>query len=121
MNFVEPFINRETSRRKRTINSLRRKGIYIIKEDDIIVYIGMSQSCLVEALYRHFYPYNDSARRPRHYYDVSNGKDYKIFTIETNIQDAPKLERGLVIGMNPRDNRDRFKLYLKDMMEETPF
>ena len=44
---------------KTTLRHFRlQKGVYFIKEGPEIVYVGMSQSCVYKALYRHFERWN---------------------------------------------------------------
>lgn len=110
--FVAPYTGKCKKYRRRTIRKRSEKGVYIIKENGIIVYVGMSQSCVTEALYRHFYRYNDTHRKPRTYYNIDNGNTYSVCILYSTADDAPKLERGLILGINPRDNRERFQSYL---------
>ncbi len=115
--FVTPFSGThkksgfKKGKKKRSLTKRKIAGVYFIKEDGIIVYIGMSQSCLISALYRHFYRYSDSHRKPRTYYK-SNNANFEIAIIQTSKEDAPILERGLILSVNPRDNRDKFASYL---------
>lgn len=115
--FVKPFdgIHRKggfrKGKQKRSLTKRKISGVYLIKENGTIVYIGMSQSDLIQALYRHFYRYNDTHRKPRTYYNHKHG-NFEVSIIETNKQDAPALERGLILSVNPRDNRERFRTYL---------
>lgn len=116
--FIEPFVTRCRKYRRRSIQRRKDTGVYIIRENGVIVYIGMSQSCVTEALYRHFYPYNDTHRNPRTYYDVTSDNRYTVYIIYSTAADAPKLERGLILGIKPRDNRERYQKYLDQLSVE---
>lgn len=108
--------------RMRTFAKLAREaGIYIIRENGVIIYVGMSQSCIVEALYRHFYYWkNDPTRTtnfPRTtYYDKMGSNSYDAAIFVTEKADAPKIERGLILSIQPRDNRERYQSYLDQII-----
>ena len=40
-----------------------RKGVYIIRENDKVVYIGNSNNCIYRTIMRHFYKWNDRAQK----------------------------------------------------------
>ena len=130
--FIPPFCGKTARRRIRSVKTRGQKGVYIIRERGEIVYIGMSQSCVTEAMYRHFYPYADYHRHPRTCYDAEG--EYSVYILYCSREDAPKLERGLILSINPRDNRDKFARYLDQLtvnhiqeqvatseLEEAPF
>jgi len=111
-------------RKRRTLGGYRKKsGVYIIKEDEVIVYVGMSTSCIVEALYRHFYAWpdrKDNRRRKPGWYrityaDTLDDKDYEITVILTTPQQAPALERSMIVFLNPRDNRQKYQFALEEL------
>lgn len=120
--------------RRRTLGHLKKQsGVYIIKENSKIVYIGMSRSCVVEALYRHFYEWNDRRGNDIRitYYDKMQRRKYEAVIILTAQQDEPLLEQSLITIMHPRDNKERYKEiipmilqqhgYVKEDLEEAPF
>lgn len=115
--FVKPYIGKAGKYKRRTIRSRGQSGIYIIREDEVIVYVGMSVSCVTEALYRHFYIYNDSHQQSRHFYSLDTLLNYDVFILVCTKDEAPKLERGLILSLEPRDNVDRFKKYLQQLQE----
>lgn len=87
----------------------KRHGVYMIKEDGIIVYVGMSQYCVLERCYRHFYTW--SARKHFRgkyhfltYYDKLNEHDYEVAILETAKEQAQLLEQAMILIMKPRDN-----------------
>lgn len=114
LKFVKPFESDAQTivYKKRTLRHHRKAaGVYIIKENDKVVYIGMSRSCVVEALYRHFYEWND--KRGQHvrvtYFDKMRRKNYEVIIMITCKEDAPKLERSLIVSFSPRDNKEKFE------------
>lgn len=90
-------------------NIRHKKGIYIIKEEGQIVYIGMTKYCLQIVLYRHFQAWNPD-RSSRHYrvsyFDRKNYLKYEVAAItefnNISIEDTEKL---LILKHLPRDNR----------------
>src|SRR4051794_12873528 len=106
LDFVSPFLSNKSTGiyRKRTLAKCCKKaGCYLIKENGIVVYVGMSQSCVTEALYRHFYEWND--RRGDHiritYFNKMTLHKYEVVIIITNKDEAPKLEQSLILLLNP--------------------
>lgn len=98
--------------KKRTFAKQRGKyGVYLIKENGKIVYVGMSQSCVVEAMYRHFYHWNTTRNFQYRvtYFDRMSLHNYTVQIMFTNKDEAPKLEQSLILLMQPRDNRERYE------------
>lgn len=120
--YVEPFIT--TSGKKNRRRTLReytgRPGVYFIRgaETGELLYVGMSQSRVVEALYRHFYIWSD--HRGSHYRTVyralREGQAWKVAIFPTTKEQAPLVERAFIISLNPRDNRERYEW----LMSQTP-
>ncbi len=100
-----------------------RSGVYFIKENDEIVYVGMSNGKLYRTLYHHFYRYifyhgyvhNDKFWTPPYRADYSDRLD--LHTYEVALIDIPikgsiiehgtyirELERDLIEILTPRDN-----------------
>jgi hypothetical protein len=96
-------------RRKRNLGGFRKQaGVYIIREKDVVVYVGMSVSCVVEALYRHFYEWND--HKNNHVtYVAGAGNDWTATLFVTTKDEAPKIEKGLIYALRPRDNREKYE------------
>lgn len=94
----------------------KQGGCYIIKENNVIVYVGMSKSCVVKAMYRHFYKWTDNPYRVTYEKEVEN-KIYTAAIIVCSAEQAGKLEQGLVLALNPRDNKDRFERVLDELIE----
>jgi hypothetical protein len=112
--FQKPFIPPLAGKvyKKRTFTGhTRAAGCYMIKENDKIVYIGMSQSCVVEALYRHFYEWNDKRGNDIRvtYYDRLLKKKYTAVIIITTKEQAPLFEQSLIVALQPRDNKEMYK------------
>lgn len=126
LEFVAPFKSTSPyrNRRARTLAHFRRKpGCYIIREDDAIVYVGMSSSDVVEACYRHLYEWNERyALKGRHRVTYEQQlrlgeKQYEIQIIPTDREQAQLLERALIMFLNPRDNKERYERVIEELVE----
>lgn len=92
-------------------------GIYLIKENDIVVYVGRSKKDLKNTLYRHFQKWTDL--RPektngiaRITYHAMNINNYKVkVVICSNIDDVCALEELLIKALEPRDNKLKAEKY----------
>jgi len=95
------------------------KGVYIIKEDGVIVYVGMSNSNIYKTALRHFQEWNDDRNPDRITYKNSlNRKRYTIRIIEADSRRIPLLESGLIRKYKPRDNMDRQDLFFEEQSEK---
>lgn len=93
-------IDRVNFRGKKTTFSGNKKsaGVYFIKENGVIVYIGFSGTCLYSTLYRHFQQWIDNRNKyqiinssppyPRvTYYHTLNERDYSVYYTFSVIQE----------------------------------
>ncbi len=95
------------------LQGIRKKaGVYFIRENGILVYVGMSRSNLQEALYRHFQDWSRSWKQKRVFYkhevDVHN---YEVACITTESDQAHPMEKCYILQYNPRDNHMRYEEY----------
>lgn len=113
IDFITPYagIMDKNGRRRTALRHHRgRCGVYLIKEDGVIVYVGMSNYCVNKALYRHFQSWSDrTGEHERRTYD-GNSDRYTVAIIQT-VGKADHLEQELIRGLKPRDNRE---LYVPD-------
>jgi Uri superfamily endonuclease len=86
-----------------------KKGVYVIKEDGIIVYVGMTNYCLQNVLYRHFQAWNPDRRGVHYRVSYFDRKDYLKYEVAAitefkniSIENTEKL---LILKHLPRDNR----------------
>lgn len=89
-----------------------KTGVYIIKEDGKIVYVGQSKNDLYRTIMRHFYnwdrSYSNGEKIDRTSYDTSKyRKEYTIRVVFTPISKAEKLEAKLILKHKPRDNYEK--------------
>jgi hypothetical protein len=105
--FVPPF----AAAKKRSLSAyMRQAGIYLIKENDIIVYVGMSKSCVVKACYRHFERWNDSRGIPRMTYkEFLETYSYSVLIIPVCAHQVEGFERALIVALKPRDNKNKLE------------
>jgi len=87
-----------------------RSGVYLIKEDGKIVYIGYSGSNLYRTMYRHFEAWSHSQKVVT-YKGMMKSKNYTIRVVLCTTIQAARLERALIIKYQPRDNDEKYKGY----------
>lgn len=117
--FVPPFegFHKNGRTRKRTLRKyIKHSGIYFIRENGIIVYVGMSESCVVEACYRHFYPWRDCYRGMgceyrTTYVNKLEEHTYEIAILHLQKEQVVMMERALIFSLKPRDNRFFYEDY----------
>lgn len=88
-----------------------KAGVYIIKENNQIVYVGYSGSNLYRTMYRHFEQWN--AKQTVNVYDGKSG-NYKCRVILTTPAQASRLETALIIKHQPRDNQHKLNNILSN-------
>ena len=108
--FVAPY----DSKGKARIQSIKkRSGIYIIKENNKIVYVGMSGYNLYKTMYRHFQSWEDTQYRVT-YQDQIDTNKYTVRVVLCSPAKAEKLEKGLILKYQPRDNAHKYEQLTKD-------
>lgn len=81
-----------------------KSGVYIIKENGKIVYIGYSYSNLYKTITRHFQNWNHRYQRVVTYANLVHSNRYTIRVVFTSPNKAKKLEEALTTKYQPRDN-----------------
>ena len=98
----------------------QQAGVYIIKENDIVVYVGMSSSCAIKACYRHFYVWND--KRGNHYRTTYINQlethTYTIMLMPMDKTQAGDFEKAMILALKPRDNRQTYQKVFDDLVED---
>jgi excinuclease UvrABC nuclease subunit len=89
----------------------KKTGCYIIKENDKIVYIGMSKTNLYKTLYRHFQTWHHSQQEVITYVNKLKSNRYTVRVVYCTPLQAEKLERALIIKYKPRDNWMKYDSY----------
>lgn len=92
-----------------------QKGVYIIKENGKVVYVGSSRSQLYKTIIRHFQKWDDPRQPDRITYQTGLNKHrYTIRIIIADVRRIPLLEKGLIEKYKPRDNKFVEELDLKE-------
>lgn len=94
-------------------NANKKSGVYLIKENGEIVYVGYSGSNLYRTLYRHFQAWNHSYQKVITY-KGNNLNRYTVRVILTTPQQADRLETYLIKKYLPRDNQQKIKAAAED-------
>lgn len=94
--FLEPYTNGKTTFPKRNT-----PGVYLIKKDGVVRYVGMSRTDVYKTLYRHFQSWDDP-RQIRVVYKYLKGISVRV--VYTTPDQATKLESALIIKLKPTDN-----------------
>jgi hypothetical protein len=121
LDFVDPFLEGSGVYKKRSLSCYTKcAGVYMIKENNNIVYIGMSQSDVVSALYRHFYEWKDVRQYANRvtYFDKLHKKKYTCVILATTKQQAPLFEQSMIITLKPRDNREFYEDVVESLIRQ---
>jgi hypothetical protein len=94
-----------------------RAGVYLIKEGERLVYIGMSGGNLYRTLYRHFEAWSHPSQEVTTYQSRMKKHRYTVRVVLCTPGQAVRLERALIVKHRPRDN-DRGKNYTLDFKDE---
>jgi len=84
--------------------SIKKSGVYLIKENNKIVYIGCSRKNLYKTVYRHFEKWEHPSQDVITYMNTCN-KKYTFRAIYCSVLQAQTLEKVLINKLKPRDNR----------------
>jgi len=105
LQFVPPYKILNGRRRTTLRQYWYLKGVYFICENGMVIYIGMSQSCVYKALYRHFESWDDPRIKRQTYTD--DPFRYQVAIIPSD--DATQLEKEMIRLFKPRDNREFYE------------
>lgn len=117
LQFAPPFVVDNGVSRWNFLDFKDRSGVYIIKENGIVVYVGKSVRHISNVLKNHFYPYPQD-RKTKHYrvtfYETKNVHKYECAIIEVPIacfrswqavsKAVEELETALIRHFNPKLN-----------------
>jgi excinuclease UvrABC nuclease subunit len=100
-------------------NTKGRAGVYEIKENGKVVYVGFSGLNLYKTLYRHFEEWTHKTQKVVTYKErMKRGKRYTVRVTLCSPRDAYRLEAALIKRHKPRDNEQdyrQYKLTLSDL------
>lgn len=120
---------------KTTLSGIAGKaGVYIIRENGKIVYVGYSATNIYRTMYRHFQKWNHSQQEVVTYESRMKANKYSVQVTICSPGKAEKLERALVKKHEPRDNSNKYEQYklklddtklvndwIEQTTEESPF
>lgn len=92
-----------------------RTGVYLIKQNEKIVYVGYSIGSLYKTIYRHFQSWNDKAQE-RKVYDKTGVKIRVFFCTP---KQADRLETFFIQKLKPRDNKQTYQSEIVLNVSET--
>jgi hypothetical protein len=97
-------------------------GLYFIKEDGVIVYVGQSKYNLYKTALRHFQKWNDTEQKARisykKYLDFADYEIQFLFLSKSWIDDE---ECKYIKKHDPRDNKNKCSWMFDEDYEEAPF
>jgi len=95
----------------------KRPGVYLIKVNGTIRYIGYSATNVYKTILRHFQSWDDRSQ-VRITYPKSSSVTARVVYTNTGKQ-AEKLERALIVKINPPDNPNKYAKYQTTLSDET--
>ncbi|MCX6265869.1 MAG: hypothetical protein NTW16_00725 [Bacteroidetes bacterium] len=95
-----------------------RAGVYLIKENGRLVYVGMSAKNLYRTLYRHFEKWHHSTQEVVTYVSKLKRNNYSVRVVLCTPSQADRLERALIVRHQPRDNENKFSQYTLTMADD---
>lgn len=105
--FLPPYKNE--SKKETTFRGINNmSGVYLIKENEKLVYIGYSSSNLYKTLYRHFQVWNHQTQEVVSY--STKKHKYTVRIVLTTPARACKLEQYLIVKYSPRDNTEKYNV-----------
>jgi hypothetical protein len=90
-----------------------KTGVYLIKENGKIVYIGYSLNDLYKTMYRHFQTWNHTGQEVVSY-NAKGSDTYTVRVVYCTPSQADRLERYLIRKHKPRDNKYIYELNFRD-------
>ena len=119
LKFIAPYKKDGSCNFRKAVN---KAGVYLIKENAKIVYVGFSGYNIYKTMYRHFETWTAS-QNVVCYKDRLKKKDYTVRMVLCSEKQAYSLEKALILKHKPRDNKDMYetfklKQYDKNVYEE---
>lgn len=88
-----------------------KSGVYLIKENEKVVYIGMSTVNLYKTMYRHFEAWRHRTQEVVSYRNKMASNRYTVRVVLCTALQSVKLERALIKKHRPRDNENKYSQY----------
>ena len=106
--FIKPYKSTGKTSLPELIN---KSGVYLIKENSRLVYVGMSQTNLYRTMYRHFEQWSHNGQGVITYVSKLKKNDYTVRVVLCSKVQAGRLEKALIKKHRPRDNENKYKSY----------
>lgn len=82
----------------------KKSGVYLIKKDKKLVYVGYSETDLYKTMYRHFQSWNDPTQYRVTYQKQLKKHSFTVRIIFCTPGQAKRLEAYLILRYTPEDN-----------------
>ncbi|MDR0207017.1 MAG: GIY-YIG nuclease family protein [Bacteroidales bacterium] len=112
--FLPPYKKDGKTNFPQTVN---RTGVYIIKENGVIVYVGFSGYNLYKTMYRHFQSWHHKTQEVISYKSHMRSSDYLVRVIYCTPKQAAALEKALIKKHKPRDNEMKYRIIKMPFVE----
>ena len=114
--FAPPYTPGKTKGSTRTTfpETKDHPGVYIIKEDGKVVYVGFSGYSVYKTMYRHFQVWNHRGQEVVSYASRMNRHRYTVRPIICTQAQAYALEKRLIRKYHPRDNVVTYEQMLQE-------
>lgn len=106
--FLPPYQKAGKTSYPETVN---KSGVYLIKENGTLVYIGMSGMNIYRTMYRHFQAWHHRQQEVITYQSRLSRNKYIVRVILCTPVQANRLERYLILKHQPRDNDMKYQDY----------
>ena len=104
--FVEPY---QKTGKTTFRTTFKRSGVYLVKENGKLVYIGMSATNLYKTLYRPFERWHHKQQDVVTY--AGRRHKYTVRVVLCTPAQAARLEKALIVKHKPRDNENKYSQY----------
>lgn len=104
--FIPPY-NPKT--KKPNFPSRGKAGVYLIKEEGNIVYVGYSSKDLYKTMYRHFQRWDHPTQEVITYAGDLDKLEFTVRVVYCTPKQAEALEKALIKKHNPRDNAQKYE------------
>lgn len=116
--FLPPY-QKNGQKYKTTFTDAKSKsGVYFIKENNKLVYIGYSGTNLYKTLYRHFQYWTHPYQYVVSYAGKLDHNNYTVSVCYCTAKQAAALERNFIIKLRPRDCDIKYKNYTETAAEK---
>lgn len=97
--------------------TINRSGVYVIKRDGVVCYVGHSKTNLYKTMYRHFQSWKDKTQVRVSYATVLNQHKFTVRIIYATPAQADRLEKYLILKLVPTDNPNNLAMFSPSEME----